>query len=461
MNAIATTRAGTPPPGHKSFLFLQGPISPFFRLVGAELRALGHDVLRVNLNAGDWLIWHGPDAVSYRGRPGDWPAWFEALCEERQATDLVLLGEQRPMHRAAIAIARRRGMRVVATDFGYIRPDWIVLERDGMNAESRFPRDPETIVEMGRNLPPPDLVVHHRDSFPRQAAWDIAYHLTAMLRWPFPHHRSHQLYHPIPVYAGTLLRLLTRRHDNRRADAIVRALQGKGLLFLFAMQMETDFSLRAYSHYPDLDTAMEEVIESFARHAPAEAKLLVKVHPLDPGIKRWKRRVRRIAQRHGVAGRVHYLGGGNLGHITESVQGVITVNSTVGLRALIDNLPTHALGQAIYRIPGLTHAGPLDAFWRDPPRPDMALREGFLRGIAHCLHIRGVYYAKEGLAVAVRQATHRLHHGLLNAPVLDGYAAPALPPPAAPVPPPIGAATNPLAESPPQRMETPVPVPSR
>ena len=48
----------------------------------------------------------------------------------------------------------------------------------------------------------------------------------------------------------------------------------------------------------------------------------------------------------------------------------------------------------------------LDAFWRDPPRPDMALREGFLRGIAHCLHIRGVYYAKEGLDVAVRQATH-------------------------------------------------------
>ena len=61
----------------------------------------------------------------------------------------------------------------------------------------------------------------------------------------------------------------------------------------------------------------------------------------------------------------------------------------------------------------------------------------------------------------MRQATHRLHHGLLNAPVLDFTAAPALPPLAAPVPPPIGAATNPLAESPPQRMETPVPVPSR
>ena len=35
-------------------------------------------------------------------------------------------------------------MSVAVTDFGYLRPDWIVLERDGMGAESRFPRDPDT-----------------------------------------------------------------------------------------------------------------------------------------------------------------------------------------------------------------------------------------------------------------------------------------------------------------------------
>ncbi|UFN50289.1 capsular biosynthesis protein [Roseomonas sp. OT10] len=422
MNAIPPGRSGP-----RSFVFLQGPISPFFREVGEGLRALGHQVARVNLNLGDRLLWWGRGAVDYRGRAEDWPGWIDRFLEERGATDLVLLGEQRPQHKPAIDAARRRGVQVVATDFGYIRPDWIVLERDGMNAESRFPRDPDTIIALGRALPPPDLVVHHRDCFRTQAIWDIAYHMAMLLPWPFPHYRTHQLYHPIPVYAGTAMRLLLRGRENRRAARILEGLKGvagpKGPLFLFAMQMETDFSLRAYSPYPDMDSAITDVVASFAAHAPPEAQLLVKVHPLDPGLKMWHRRVRQIARRFGASERVHYLGGGNLGDITESVQGVVTVNSTVGLRAIIDGLPTHALGEAIYRIPGLVHPGGLDGFWRAAAPPEPLLRECFLRAIAHCLHIRGVFYARAGLDAAVRNAVHRLHHGLLNVPVEWGWQA--------------------------------------
>ena len=51
-------------------------------------------------------------------------------------TDLVLLGEQRPYHRPAIALARARGIAVAVTDFGYLRPDWVVLERDGMGRKA-------------------------------------------------------------------------------------------------------------------------------------------------------------------------------------------------------------------------------------------------------------------------------------------------------------------------------------
>ena len=47
-------------------------------------------------------------------------------------------------------------------------------------------------------------------------------------------------------------------------------------------------------------------------------------------------------------------------------------------------------------------------------------REAFLRGIAWCLQIRGVYYAQPGLDAAVEAAVHRLHHRLVNRPVLPG-----------------------------------------
>lgn len=403
----------------RRFLFLQGPISPFFSELGARLRALGHAVHRINLCLGDKMIWRGPGAVDFTARAAEWPGFIAAFLDTHAITDIVLLGEQRFYHREAIAAARARGIEVVATDFGYLRPDWITFEFDGLGRDSRFPRDPAAILALAETLPPPDLASHHRDSFFNQAAMDVAYHVVSLIPGFFRHYESHQLYHPVQVYLGTLSRILTRRRANRRADAIIAGLRGRGPLFLMAMQMETDFSVRAYSHYPDLDTAIEEVTQSFAAHAPAEAQLLFKVHPLDPAIKNWRRRVTRIAQRAGVAERVHYLGGGNLGAITENVQGVITINSTVGLRAIVDQLPTHTLGEAIYKIPGLVHEGPLDRFWTEGHPPNPELREAFLRGIAYCLHIRGVYYARPGLDAAVEAAAHRLHHGLINQPVVE------------------------------------------
>ncbi|MBB5692173.1 capsule biosynthesis protein [Muricoccus pecuniae] len=413
-------RQETESTARREFLFLQGPITPFFTRMGARLRELGHGVHRINLCLGDKLSWRGPGAVDFTGRPGDWPAYIAAFLDRHGITDIVLLGEQRLYHREAIAAARARGIAVVATDFGYIRPDWITFEFNGLGRDSLFPRDPAAILALAEDLPPPDLATRYRDSFLNQAAWDVAYHFVSLIPGFFRHYESHQIYHPLQVYLGTLSRILTRRRANRRADGIIARLKGRGPLFLMAMQMETDFSVRAYSAYSDLDTAIEEVTRSFAAHAPADAQLLFKVHPLDPAMKNWRRRVTRIAGRAGVAERVHYLGGGNLGDITESVQGVITINSTVGLRAIVDRLPTHALGEALYKIPGLTHDGPLDRFWTEGRPPDPELREAFLRGIAWCLQIRGVYYAQPGLDAAVEAAVHRLHNRLVNRPVLPG-----------------------------------------
>ncbi|WP_426955224.1 capsule biosynthesis protein [Muricoccus radiodurans] len=403
----------------RGFLFLQGPISPFFREVGLGLMARGHRVFRINLSLGDRMFWPEPNATDFTGRKEDWPGFLGAFLDANRITDMVLLGEQRPLHKQAIAMAKARGITVTVTDFGYLRPDWIVLERDGMNGESVFPRDPAAILELARDLPPPDLVKRHTDSFGQQAVWDILYHLAGLLPSRFRHHESHQLHHPLPVYAGMAVRLLIRGFENRRADRILEQVRHRGPLFLFAMQMETDYSIRAYSHYPDLDTAIREVIDSFAAHAPADAQLLIKVHPLDPGLKRWPMRVRRMARRTGQEARIHYLGGGNLGAITEAMQGVVTVNSTVGLRAIVDRLPVHALGQAVYKIPGLTHDGPLDRFWTEARPPDPILREAYLRALSWCVHIRGAFYARPGLDAAVRAAVHRLHHGLLNVPVLE------------------------------------------
>jgi len=404
-------------PARRCFLFLQGPITPFFAEVAAGLAALGHAVHRINLNLGDRLFWRGGPgtAVDYLGRPDDWPGFVAACLDRHGVTDIVLLGEQRPYHRAAIAAAKARGIAVTVTDFGYFRPDWITLERDGMGGDSHVPRDPAAIHALARGLPPADLEERFEDDFALQARWDVAYHMAALLPWPFRHYRSHHLHHPLVTYAGIGLRLLRRRAERAEGTRIVEALAGRPF-WVFAMQMETDFSIRAYSRYGDMDTPLDEVIRSFARHAPAETQLLVKIHPLDPCIKNWRRRLTVIAEAAGVRSRVHVARHGPLDTMLQASRGVVTVNSTVGLRAVVLGLPVKALGQAVWDVPGLAHQGALDAFWAAGAPPEPGLRADFLAALQAFTQIRGVFYAQVGRQVAVAETVRRLHEQRVGVP---------------------------------------------
>ena len=410
----------------RRFLFLQGPISPFFPALGAALAARGHGVHRINLSLADWLLWRGwlwPHPIwqqmgvgrlpadNFYGRATAWPAHVAEYLDKQAITDLVLLGEQRPYHQVAIAAARARGIAVAAVDFGYLRPDWIILERDGHNAASRYPRDPAAVLALAEDAPPVPEGRIYDDVFPNQAAWDVQYHLTNLLPSPFLHYRSPQLHHPVPAYLGTAWRLLRQDATRRRAERLMAGLPEAAPLFLFAMQMENDFSIRAYSPYPDMDTPLREVVESFAAHAPADANLVVKVHPLDPGLKLWGVRLARMARKAGIASRVHLVDVVTLDPLIARATGMLTVNSTTGFRALQMGKPVLALGEALYKVEGLAHLHGLDSFWTAPPPPDRVLVDAFLRGIARHLHVRGVFYKAEGLAAGVAAAADKLERG--------------------------------------------------
>jgi capsular polysaccharide export protein len=410
--------AAGPRRGPRRFLFLQGPISPFFAEVAAGLTALGHETHRVNLSLGDKLFWRGvagaPRPVDFTARPEAWPDFIAAYLDRHHITDLLLLGEQRAYHRVAVRAARQCGTAVTVTDFGYFRPDWITLERDGMGGDSRFPRDPGQILALARDLPPADLTERHSDDFGLQARWDVLYHLANLTLWPFRHYATHQLHHPLATYWGIARRLLRRAAEREAGDRILTAI-GDHPFWLFAMQMETDFSVRAYSRYPDLDTPIAETLVSFARTAPAEAHLLVKVHPLDPCVKRWNERIGAMAAKTGLSGRVHVAHHGTLDDMLQAAQGLVTINSTVGLKALVFGRPAKALGQAVWDVPGLAHQGSLDSFWSQGAPPEPALRAAFLAALQATTQIRGVFYGTEGRAAAVTGTVQALHQDSVGA----------------------------------------------
>lgn len=395
----------------RSYLFLQGPSSPFMARVAGEVRARGHRACRINLCPGDALFWRAGAARFYRGRLDDWPDYVEAFIERQAISDLVLLADGRPYQSRAIAVAARRGLRVHVIEHGYLRPDWITVERDGMNSFSRFPREAPAVRALSAGRPLPSLEPIEPESFLRYAAWDVAYHGANMLAgWLLtPHYVRYMIDHPIKEYAGWALKLLRAKATARRAEATVAAaLARPGPLFLMPLQLATDLQIRLHSPFPHLSDAVAWIVASFAAHAPADATLLFKVHPLDAGWDRWPTRIGQLAAEHGIADRVFVADGGSLDALLVRAAGVVTVNSTVGLTALRAGVPLAVLGNAVYDIDGLSDGQPLAGFWTAPRRPDRQLFDDFLRALTWATQVRGEFTAETSMAIGAREVAARL-----------------------------------------------------
>ena len=404
------------------FLFLQGMPSAFFTRVARGLERRGCRTTGINLCMGDRLFWRGQRAVDYRGTLEDWPAFIDAFLAREAVTDLVLLGEQRSYHRVAITAAQARGVRVTVTDFGYLRADWITLERDGMTGRSRFPKTLTAIRQLASAAPAPDLTPRYTDSALRMALGDLSCNFCNLVFWwRYPHYRqSDQRPHPLRYFPAVGWRLLKGRVGAGRTRSRVSSLlEGKAPYFILPLQLEHDFQIVAYSPFSTLLEPLRQVTGSFAAHRAPGTRLVVKLHPWDPGLRNWRSIVDRLAREHGVSEHVDYLGGGDLDALLRGARGMVTVNSTSGLRALQLGCPVKALGQAIYDIEGLSFQGPLDEFWTRAEAPDPANVQAFAGALAATIQLRGVFFSEPGLSAAVDKAVERLHAGMVGLRMAD------------------------------------------
>ncbi len=395
-------------PSDRAFLFLQGMATRFFERLGLALAARGHAVHRVNFNGGDRVFWRIPGAVDFRGREHEWPEFLDRLIVDRAISDLILFGDCRPLHRAAIRVAELRAIRVHVVEEGYMRPDWITFEEGGVNGYSSLPRNPDWYRERARGLPAPVKPPAVPGRFRRRAAEDVLYNLSSTAAmWRFPHYATHRPYHQMVEYAGWLRRLALMRRAQRRAAAAIETLTGDPVFF-FPLQLDCDYQMRVHSPFRATHLAIEHVLSSFARCAPPAARLVVKLHPLDSGLVDWAGMIGHIAVEHMVAERVMALDGGPLPKLLDRSQAVITVNSTVGGEALARGLPVIALGKAVYDIPGLTFQGELDDFWHAATPPDAELFDAFRRVLIDRCLIPGSFFNEDGLRLAVDAAVERL-----------------------------------------------------
>ena len=391
----------------RRFLFLQGPPGPFFRQLGEEMAREGIPVHRINLNGGDRRDW--PEgAVDFRGRFSEWPVFLDTFLRENGITDVLLFGDCRPYHLTAHGIAAARNVRTHVLEEGYIRPDWMTLEPEGVNARSRLSRDRNWFIEEARRLPPEPELPPITASFKRRARdsyWYYHHVLTGCLA--YPHFRSHRTTPILKEGFGWLWKFVRARRAAEAAAQVLRRLEQKPL-FLLPLQLSGDYQIRAHSPFPDMQSAASYAIRSFAANAPADVHLLLKAHPLDCSFYDWRRFVRRHARALGLEGRLHFVDGGDLEAMVRGARGLVCVNSTSATLALANDVPVCTLGRAIYDLKGLTHQGHLDGFWRDPTPPQAGLYAAFRRVLVDRCLVRGGLASESAVTVLIESMIERL-----------------------------------------------------
>lgn len=417
----------------RRFLIVTAPFGPFGRALAEQLSSEGASVARMLFNAGDAAYWRRSGAVPYTGDVRRWPQRLLKLVQDQGLTDLIVFGEGGPYNQGVLsqqdrlkavrantsalnapddaddhrraqvesdrvandsAGAHAHPLRIWVLENGYFRPDWITVEQDGVNASSGLPKERRAydppIPEILPTRPAGKILPHHVINI---SLYHVAQPLGRLVfrSYVYPYTQSPwlQFVGHVRRYFGLAL--------SRKTDADAETIAARGPFFLACLQREGDAQLLRYSHFADNTAFLAEVLTSFAKHAPADARLVVKNHPLDPGLVDLKRMTHVLAVERGIAERVDFIDGGNLASLCRASAGMVVNNSSAALSAMGFKTPVKVLGEAFFDFDGLTDQKPIDAFWTHPQAPDDALFNRFKAHVIARTQVNGNYHEPRAL----------------------------------------------------------------
>jgi len=390
----------------KRILLLQGPMGPFFHRLALDLTQAGAQVFKVNFNGGDW-IFYPSNSLNYRGKIEEWPAYFEDLLVLLQVDMVMLFGDCRPIHCVAHEIAHKHGLEIGVFEEGYIRPNYITLEQYGVNGNSSLPRSPVYYL----NRPPAKIEAPQPvgNTYWYAVLWAILYYFAAGLLRPifanYQHHRPLSWLEALPW-----MRSVWRKwYFAIKERGVKTLLRGKysGRYFIVPLQVHNDAQVVKHSGFDTVKHFINEVMISFASHAPRNKILVIKHHPMDRGYFDYTKFINNKMKLLGLQGRCLYIHDQHLPTLLDHSSGVVVVNSTVGLSALIHGAPVKVCGTALYDMKGLTFQHSLGRFWREAQhaKPNARLLKYFYDYLVSYSQINGSFYKRLPI-VASRAGLH-------------------------------------------------------
>jgi capsular polysaccharide export protein len=350
----------------KRIITLQGPIGPFFDRLSSALPNTGAQIWRVLFNGGDDQQTKLGHKIAFRGSVDEWPAAFLALVENHKIDCVLLFGQYRIYHQLALKVCTDKNIPVIICEEGYFRPGYVTLEIGGVNVDST------TLEKYIQNAgAPPIQPIVTRNHFFKMVLHACQYYLnTCWHKNKFPHYVHHR-HLDLIKYSVFWINSWLRKHwrSKRDFDRQLELLRDHSKAYFFVpLQLDIDSQVTVHGPVGGVTVFIEDVLSSFAKHAPQNVRLVFKQHPHARADRKHEHRIFKISKELGISDRVELLIEGDTPLLAEHARGVVVINSTVGLQTLERGSPLKVIGRAMYSH--LSQQVPLDEFWKSPISQD-------------------------------------------------------------------------------------------
>ncbi|EMB8209847.1 capsule biosynthesis protein [Campylobacter coli] len=357
----------------KTVLLLQGPVGTFFHRLAIKMKKNKTKVFKLNFNGGDFLFY--PSGKRCKCDEKDLENFYESFFKEKKIDAIVMYNDCRLIHAKAIKVAKGLGIGIWIFEEGYLRPYCITFEKDGVNANSSLPRDKNFYLSC--NILTKESIKEIPGGFKFMAFSAFLYWLFSFLLAPFFNNKlHHRTLFPFEFlfWFRSLYRKYLYKFTEKKLNQKIYSLEKK--YFLAILQVYNDTQIK--HHYKkSIEEFIEELILSFANHARAKSYLIFKHHPMDRGYRNYSKLINGLSQKYHVEGRILYVHDTYLPTLLKNALGCITINSTVGLSAILEGCPTKVCGNAFYNFEGLAYPKKLQFFWREAhaykPNPNLVL----------------------------------------------------------------------------------------
>ncbi|EAI8176094.1 capsule biosynthesis protein [Campylobacter coli] len=357
----------------KTVLLLQGPVGTFFHRLAIKMKKNKTKVFKLNFNGGDFLFY--PSGKRCKCDEKDLENFYENFFKEKKIDAIVMYNDCRLIHAKAIKVAKELGIGIWIFEEGYLRPYCITFEKDGVNANSSLPRDKNFYLSC--NILTKESIKEIPGGFKFMAFSAFLYWFFSFLLAPFFNNKlHHRTLYPFEFlfWFRSLYRKYLYKFTEKKLNQKIYSLEKK--YFLAVLQVYNDTQIK--HHYKkSIEEFIEELILSFANHARAKSYLIFKHHPMDRGYRNYSKLINGLSQKYHVEGRIFYVHDTYLPTLLKNALGCITINSTVGLSAILEGCPTKVCGNAFYNFEGLAYPKKLQFFWREAhaykPNPSLVL----------------------------------------------------------------------------------------